>query len=75
MNPAEVIAMVQAGSVLMTAGLATAARIRELFRSLRPDVSDADLDAIIRAVLDDAERRQIRSRLEIERAQAAIANR
>jgi hypothetical protein len=57
LTPQAVLAWANAASVLIAAGVATVAQIRQLIAGVHADIPAADLDRAIEAILADATRR------------------
>lgn len=58
MDEARLRAWMEAASILLSAGAATFSQIRGLIAAMNPDVTDEDLNAVIRSVQEDAQRRK-----------------
>lgn len=58
MTPAEIQGWILLGGNLVTMGYDAAAKMKAVIKLFRSDISDDDLDAIIRAVIADAKRRK-----------------
>lgn len=55
---AQVLAFVGAAQQIVGVGIATVAQVRAFFKTLRPDVTDADLNAICDAIAAGAARHE-----------------
>lgn len=58
-NTQSILAWVQLSQQLALLGINAAAGIRNAIRALQPDVTDEQLDAITRSVIEDATRRKL----------------
>lgn len=58
-NPQVIVAWVQLAQRLTLLGIDAAAGIKRAVKAMQPDVSNEDLNKIVHAVIDDAERRKV----------------
>jgi hypothetical protein len=56
MSVIQIVAWLQAGSQLIAAGAATAEQIKGFIKSLHPGLPDADLNALLDAIIASAAR-------------------
>lgn len=71
MDVAAINGYVQVAQVLIGAGLATWEQIRDFIRRVRPEVTDAELDAVIQGVIADAQRRKALAESDLAALQSA----
>lgn len=74
MTPAELQAWIRIAGELTALGFTVAGKLKSVMQTFHPDVTDAELDAVVRGTIADAERRLEMARSEAGHVAGPTAN-